>query len=178
MPLKECILPLVPVMSSYDSFSITKLCQRRRLWAWKGTSVEIWGLWKKGAWLFLPDACRRAPSCTHLPYVFPVFFFFLTQGAFLLPIAMLRYGLLGYMLYTCPNLWQRSCSQCYAMDCFGTCFTHAQSCDIAFVFTVLRYGLLRYMLYTCPKLWYSVRVHTATLWIASVHALHMPKAVI
>ena len=72
------------------------------------------------------------------------------------------------------------CSQCYAMDCFGTyCFgtyfTHVQTCDnvrvhsatqwaasvhslhmskpvITFVFTVLRNGLLRYMLYTCPNL--------------------------
>ena len=60
-------------------------------------------------------------------------------------------------------------------DCFGTYFTHAQSCDnvhvqsatdwaasvhtlhmpkavITFVFIVLRNGLLRYILYTCPKL--------------------------
>ena len=59
---------------------------------------------------------------------------------------------------------------CYRMDCFGTYFTHAQSCDnvrvhstsvhtlrmpkavITFVFIVLRNGLLRYILYTCPKL--------------------------
>ena len=39
------------------------------------------------------------------------------------------------------------------MDCFGTYFTHAQSCD-------------------------NVRVPSATEWTASVHALHMPKAVI
>ena len=38
------------------------------------------------------------------------------------------------------------------MDCFGTYFTHAQSCD-------------------------NVRVKTATEWTASVHTLHMPKAV-
>ena len=42
---------------------------------------------------------------------------------------------------------------CYRMDCFGTYFTHAQSCDI-------------------------VRVHSATEWTASVHTLRMPKAVI
>ena len=70
-----------------------------------------------------------------------------------------------------PDL--RSCSKCYAMDCFGTYFTHAQACDyvrvqsatqwtasvhplhmpkpvITFVFKVLRNGLLRYILYTCP----------------------------
>ena len=39
------------------------------------------------------------------------------------------------------------------MDCFGTYFTHAQSCD-------------------------NVRVPSATEWTASVHTLHMPKAVI
>ena len=39
------------------------------------------------------------------------------------------------------------------MDCFGTYLTHAQSCD-------------------------NVRVHSATEWTASVHTLHMPKAVI
>ena len=38
-------------------------------------------------------------------------------------------------------------------NCFGTYFTHAQSCD-------------------------NVRVQSATDWAASVHALHMPKAVI
>ena len=76
------------------------------------------------------------------------------------------------------------------MDCFGTYFTHAQSCDnvrvpsatewtasvhtlhmpkavIAFVFQVLRNGLLR-----------NVHVQSATEWTASVHTLHMPKAVI
>ena len=42
---------------------------------------------------------------------------------------VLRNGLLRYILYTCPNLWERSCSKCYAMDCFGTYFTHAQTCD-------------------------------------------------
>ena len=42
---------------------------------------------------------------------------------------------------------------CYRMDCFGTYFTHAQSCD-------------------------NVRVHSAREWAASVHTLRMPKAVI
>ena len=47
---------------------------------------------------------------------------------------------------------------------------------ITFVFKVLRYGLLRYMTHaqTCD----SIRVQSATLWTASVHALHMPKPVI
>ena len=89
---------------------------------------------------------------------------------------VLRNGLLRYTLYTCPNLWLRSCSKCYAMGCFGTFFTHVQTCDyvrvqsatqwaasvhtlhmskpvITFVFQVLRNGLLRYTLYTCPNLW-------------------------
>ena len=90
---------------------------------------------------------------------------------------VLRNGLLRYILYTCPNLWWRSCSKCYGMDCFGTYFTHVQTCDdvrvwsatewtasvhtlhmskpvMTFVFKVLRNGLLRYILYTCPNLWW------------------------
>ena len=32
--------------------------------------------------------------------------------------------LLRYILFTCPNLWKRSCSKCYAMHCFGTYFSY------------------------------------------------------
>ena len=89
---------------------------------------------------------------------------------------VLRNGLLPYILCTCPNLGLRSCSKCYAMDCFRTFFTHAQTCEnvrvqsatqwtasvhtlhmpkpgITFVCKVLRNGLLPYILYTCPNLW-------------------------
>ena len=66
---------------------------------------------------------------------------------------VLRNGLLRYILYTCPNLRTSSCSKCYAMDCFGTYFTHVQTCG-------------------------NVRVQSATQWTASVHALHMSKPVI
>ena len=65
---------------------------------------------------------------------------------------VLRNGLLRYVLYTCSNLWWRSCSKCYALDCFGTYFTHAQTCD-------------------------DVRVQSATQWTASVRTLHMLKPV-
>ena len=63
---------------------------------------------------------------------------------------VLRNGLLRYILYTWPNLWCNSCSKCYGMDCFGTCFTHVQTCDVT-------------------------RVQSATAWTASVHTLHMSK---
>ena len=43
---------------------------------------------------------------------------------------VLRSGLLRCILYTCPNLWCNSCSKCYGMDCFGTYFTHVQTCDV------------------------------------------------
>ena len=82
-------------------------------------------------------------------------------------------------IFSCPNLWLRSCSKCYGMDCFGIHtsihFTHVQTCDyirvqsatkwtasvptslmskpvVTFVFKVLRNGLLRYILHTCPNL--------------------------
>ena len=74
--------------------------------------------------------------------------------------------------------WRRTdgrVSDCYAIDCFGTYFTHVQTCAnirvqsatqstaslhtlhistpvLAFVFKVPRNRLLRYILYTCPNL--------------------------
>jgi len=45
------------------------------------------------------------------------------------------------------SFWKR-----YAMNCIGTYFTHAQTCDVT-------------------------RVQSATQWTASVHTFHMPKPV-
>ena len=113
-------------------------------------------------------------------------------------LKVLRNGLLRYILDTCPNLWWRSCSKCYANDCFRTNFAHVQSCNEP-VFKVLRSGLLRYILHTCPKLWCNpcstcygmecfgtyfthvqscdvTRVQSATEWTSSVHTSHMSKA--
>ena len=90
---------------------------------------------------------------------------------------VLRNRLLRYILKTCPNLWWRSCSKCYAIDCFGTYLKHVQTCDdvhvqsatqstasvhtwnmskpvMTFMFKVLRNRLLRYILETCPDLWW------------------------
>ena len=61
-------------------------------------------------------------------------------------------GLLRYILHTCPNLWCNSCSKCYGVDCFGTCFTHVQTCDVT-------------------------HVQSATEWTASAHTSHMSKPV-
>ena len=65
---------------------------------------------------------------------------------------VLRNRMRRYIFYTCPTVWKPSCSKCYRKDCFGTYFTHAQSCD-------------------------NVHVQSAMEWAASVHTLHMPKAV-
>ena len=43
---------------------------------------------------------------------------------------VLRNELLWYILYRCPNLYCNPCSKCYAMNCFGTYFTHAQTCNV------------------------------------------------
>ena len=56
------------------------------------------------------------------------------------------------ILQTCPNLWWRSCSKCYAIDCFGAYFKHVQTCD-------------------------DVRVQSATQSTASVHTSSMSKPV-
>ena len=112
---------------------------------------------------------------------------------------LLRNGLLRCILYTClynAVITFRSCSKCYGMDCFGTFFTHAQSCDnvrvqsatewsasvhtlhmpkavITFVFKLLRNGLLRYIYFTHAQSCDNLRVPSATKWTASVHTLHM-----
>ena len=44
------------------------------------------------------------------------------------------------------------CKKCYGMDCFGTHFTHVQTCNVT-------------------------RVESATEWTASVHTSHMSKPV-
>ena len=66
-------------------------------------------------------------------------------------LKVLRNGLLRYILYTCPNLWLRSCSKCYAMTA-SVHTLHMPKPVITFVFKVLRNGLLRYILCTCPNL--------------------------
>ena len=37
---------------------------------------------------------------------------------------MLRFGLLQYILYTCPHLYCNPCSKCYGVDCFSTYLEH------------------------------------------------------
>ena len=66
--------------------------------------------------------------------------------------AVMYVGLRPYIHHTCPKVWCNPCSKCYGMDCFGTYFTHVQSCDVT-------------------------RVQSATQWTASVHSSHMSKAV-
>ena len=88
-------------------------------------------------------------------------------------------------------LWKnRSYSKCYAMHCFGTYFTHVQTCDnvrqtlhmskpvITFVFKVLRNGLCFGIYFTHVQTCDNVHVQSATQWVASVHTLHMSKPVI
>ena len=62
------------------------------------------------------------------------------------------------------------------MDCFGTYFSHAQSCDNVAVQSATEWTASVHTLHiqTCD----NVGVQSATEWTASVHTLHMPKAVI
>ena len=92
-------------------------------------------------------------------------------------LKVLRKGLLRYILYTCPNLWLRSCSKCYTKDCFGTYFTHAQTCDNVLCskcYTKDCFGTYFTHAQSCDY----VRVQSATQRTASVHTSHMPKPVI
>ena len=89
---------------------------------------------------------------------------------------VLRNGLLRYILYTCPNLWCNSCSKCYAMDCFGTYFTHVQTCDVTRVQNAATDCFGTYFTHVQTR--DNVRVPSATHRTASVHTLHMSKPVI
>ena len=61
------------------------------------------------------------------------------------------------------------------MDCFGTYFTHAQSCDNVHVQSATGRTA---SVHTHAQSYDNVHVQSATDWAASVHTLHMPKAVI
>ena len=63
------------------------------------------------------------------------------------------------------------------MDCFGTYFTHAQSCDNVRVQSATEWTASVHTL-THAQSCDNVRVPSAPEWTASVHTLHMPKAVI
>ena len=59
------------------------------------------------------------------------------------------------------------------MDCFGTYFTHAQSCDNVRVHSATEWTALVHTLrMSKPNV---TRVQSATEWTASVHTLHMSK---
>ena len=61
------------------------------------------------------------------------------------------------------------------MDCFGTYFTHAQSCDVTRVQSATEWTASVHTSHaqTCDV----TRVQSATEGTASVHTSHMPKAV-
>ena len=85
---------------------------------------------------------------------------------------VLRNRLLRYILETCPNLWWRSCSKCYAIDCFGTCPNlWWRSCSKCYAFDC--FGTYLKHVQPCD----DVRVQSATQSTASVHTWHMSKPV-
>ena len=109
--------------------------------------------WMCCTWLQPLCKCFMFDSCYHMHCEWHVF----ANGLEAVRVKwhifkLLRNGLLRYMLYTSPNMWCNSCGKCYGMDCFGTYFTHVQTCDVT-------------------------RVQSATEWTASVHTLHMSKPV-
>ena len=64
------------------------------------------------------------------------------------------------------------------MDCFGTYFTHAQSCDSVRVQSATEWTASVHAYFTHAQSCDNVRGPSAMEWTASVHTLHMPKAVI
>ena len=61
------------------------------------------------------------------------------------------------------------------MDCFGTYFTHTQTCDVNRVQSATEWtaSVDTSHVQSCDV----TRVQSATEWTASVHTSHMPKAV-
>ena len=85
---------------------------------------------------------------------------------------VLRIRLLRYILETCPTLWWRSCSKCYAIDCFGTYLKHVQTCDDVRVPSATQ-STASVHAQTCD----DVRVQSATHSTASVHTWNMSNPV-
>ena len=84
---------------------------------------------------------------------------------------VLRKGLLRYI----PKPVITFVFKVLRKDCFGTYFTHAQTCDNVRVQSATqRQRTASVHTQTCDY----VRVQSATQWTASVHTLHMPKPVI
>ena len=62
------------------------------------------------------------------------------------------------------------------MDCFGTYFTHVQTCDVTCVQSATEWTASVHALHM-SKPSDVARVQSATEWTASVDALHMSKPV-
>ena len=63
------------------------------------------------------------------------------------------------------------------MDCFGTCFTHVQTCDVTRVQSATQWTASVHTLHMHVQTCDVTRVQSATQWTASVHTLHMSKPV-
>ena len=62
------------------------------------------------------------------------------------------------------------------MDCFGTYFTHVQTCNVTHVQSATEWTASVHTLHMSkPNV---TRVQSATEWTASVHTLHMSKPII
>ena len=63
------------------------------------------------------------------------------------------------------------------MDCFGTYFTHAQSCDVTCVPSATEWTASVHTSHAHTQTCDVNRVQSATEWTASVDTSHMSKAV-
>ena len=62
------------------------------------------------------------------------------------------------------------------MDCFGTYFTHVQTCNVTRVQSATEWTASVHT-FTHVQTCNVTRVQSATEWTASVHTLHMSKPV-
>ena len=157
----------------------------------------------RGQYFCLCQRCDTCPNvwqkCVFFFSIFWVIFETCPNLVMTFVFKVLRNQLLRYILETCPNQWWRSCSKCYAIDCFGTDLKHVQILwwrsfsnrytqstasvqtwnmskpVMTCVFKVLLLRLLRYILehvQTCD----DVRVQSATQSTASVQTWNMSES--
>ena len=70
-----------------------------------------------------------------------------------------------------------SCSKCYGMDCFGTYFTHVQTCDVTHAQSATEWTASVHTSHMSKPVMHVTHVQSATEWTASAHTSHMSKPV-
>ena len=83
---------------------------------------------------------------------------------------VIRNGLLRYILYTCPNLWWRSCSMCCRMDCYSVLQSIAKY-YIVVLRATMYYNVLLRTTKVLPVLFHTTKYYTVLLRTTKYYAI-------